>query len=200
MAERWELVFEEPRLPKFALVGHSQLPLECEVPAWETRVFRAPGGKAESFFGDPRMCNVLEWPHDFCILWLGSNDIREDTVVKNIVDNLCTIVYEIEEKCSAQVIIVLVEPRFYPFEYPVSHFTYGKAQKGINRQLRRRLKNRSFIRYTSAFWKNHLAEDGVHFDAFGKNKIKGNLIDIMRRKVEGKKDKEESDFEGDTES
>lgn len=192
--------FAEPRLPKISLVGHSQLPCDFDVPAWETKVFRAPGGRAESFFEDPRLCNVLEWPHDICVLWLGSNDIREDTVVKTVVDDICKVVYEIEEKCSAQVIIILVEPRFYPFENPVSHFTYTRVQKGINRQLKRRLKNRNFIRYNSPFWANHLARDGVHFDDFGKRHIMGNLIEVVRRKVEGRVDKEESDFEEDKET
>ena len=82
---------------KVSLVGHSQLPYELYVEGAEIKIFRAPGGRADSFFNDERLNSVLNWPHDLCILWLGSNDIEEDTVVGEVVDNITEIIDEISK-------------------------------------------------------------------------------------------------------
>lgn len=168
-----------------SLVGHSQLPWNLTIPEWDVRVFRAPGGKAESFFNDFRMSSVLEWTHDTCLLWLGSNDITEDTVVKELYEDISEVVYAIEDNCEADVIITLVEPRFYPDETPVSHETYAKIQKGVNRRLKRSLSDREFINFNSSYWVNYLDSDGVHFDYEGKRKVKKKLIRNLKWQWEG---------------
>ena len=82
---------------KVSLVGHSQLPPQLSVPDTEINIYRAPGGKATTFFSDERLNDVLTWTHDLCILWLGSNDIREDSEPQEIVNDLVEVVESIEE-------------------------------------------------------------------------------------------------------
>ena len=79
------------------MVGHSQLPPQLSVPDTEINIYHAPGGKATTFFSDERLNEVLTWTHDLCILWLGSNDIREDSVLQEIVNDLVDVVESIEE-------------------------------------------------------------------------------------------------------
>ena len=58
-----------------ALVGHSQIPTQLTLEDANLAVFRAPGGKAKSFYKDDRLRKVLSWSGDICVLWIGSNDI-----------------------------------------------------------------------------------------------------------------------------
>lgn len=85
------------------MVGHSQVPQELEVPGVDLRIFRAPGGTARTFFTNDRLNNVLEWEHDWCILWLGSNDVYEEAIPRQISDHIFEIVREIERRCKAKV-------------------------------------------------------------------------------------------------
>jgi len=159
---------------KVSLVGHSQLPPQLSVPDTEINIYRAPGGKATTFFSDERLNDVLTWTHDLCILWLGSNDIREDSVPQEIVNDLVEVVESIEESCGAIVKVCLVEPRFYPGEDYMTHETYKKVQRSINRKLQRRLSN-DFLHFNSHSWINSLSGDGVHWDAEGKQLIRKGL-------------------------
>lgn len=61
-----------------------QIPQESEKEDCEIRRCKASGGKAHSFYGDPRLSAVLEWEHELSIMWLGSNDLKERSIVKKI--------------------------------------------------------------------------------------------------------------------
>ena len=124
---------------RVALVGHSQIPYDLEVDGAEVSIFRAPGGKAYAFYEDDRLSDVLNWSGDLAIVWLGSNDIEEDTSVGEVVENIVNIKESIEEDCGATVVIILVEPRMYPDDYPVTQSRYSKIQRGINRKLKKKL-------------------------------------------------------------
>ena len=82
---------------KISVVGHSQIPKKLEVENTEIRIFRAPGGRADNFNNDTRMNEVLNWKHDLCILWIGSNDIDQESKPKDIVENISQIVESIEQ-------------------------------------------------------------------------------------------------------
>ena len=172
---------------KVSLVGHSQLPWDIEISGAEIRVFRAPGGRADSFYQDERLCEVLEWEHDLCILWLGSNDIEEDSHPAEIAERIENIVDDIETSCKAIVHVCLVEPRFYPGEEYMTHEQYGKIQRGINKKLRRRLNN-MFIQFNSGDWIDEIAEDGVHFTEAGKQRVKKRLRKTIKRFMEDESD------------
>ena len=132
--------------PKISLVGHSQLSSYLD---WDLRIFRGPGSKAYNFFYDSRMSSVLEWELDESILWIGSNDLTENSTVSGVVEDIVGIVEAIEGDCGANVSVCQIEPRKYPSEYPLSHQEYRKIQRGINQRLRRVLENFSFLSFNS---------------------------------------------------
>ena len=70
-------------------------------------------------------------------------------------------------------ILILVEPREYPDEDPISHEDYAKIQKAVNKKLRKA--SYSNIHFNSTAYQAELAEDGVHFTSVTVTKI---LIEI----------------------
>lgn len=179
-------------MSRVALVGHSQLPAQLEDVTWELFVFRAPGGKVHSFFEDDRMCEVLNEKYDVVLLWLGSNDITTHTSAKDLADEIINIVYTLEEHCEAEVVMVLLEPRFCPSEYPVEHHKYRKIQNGVNKQLKKVLQGYTFLRFNSAFWEFNLASDGVHFNEEAKKLIKKKIEGVINQKLAGEASEEGS--------
>ena len=159
---------------KVSLVGHSQVPQDLSVPGTEIRIFRGTGGKASDFYTDSRMNGVLEWQHDLCILWLGSNDINKNSNPQEIANNIIQIVEQIEKDCQAVVRVCLVEPRFYPNEEYMTDEDYRKVQSSVNRKLQRRLAN-EFIHFNSSSWVEELSGDGVHWNDTGKFKVTNKL-------------------------
>ena len=174
---------------KVSLVGHSQLPWELDIGGAEVRVFRASGGRADSFHHDERLYEVLDWEHDLCILWLGSNDIENDSHPADIAETIGDIVEQIENNCNAIVHVCLVEPRFYPEEEYMTHGKYGKIQRAVNKKLRRNLGN-VFIQFNSVNWVEEISEDGVHFTELGKERIKKKLRKDIKQFMEDDSDSE----------
>ena len=155
---------------KAAVVGHSHVPraLRPDVPC-RVDIFRSPGAKAKDFFVNPILTPVLRERYDLVILWLGSNDITDNSNPLTIAQDIQGIVQAIEKECGADVRPVLIEPRLInPNPPPHIHIsdqeTYEKQAKGINRKLQGRLLKR--CRYISfgakPFW-DDLGPDGVHF-------------------------------------
>ena len=165
---------------RVAFVGHSQLPSNIIIAGTEISIFRAPGGKAFSFFEDNRLCNVLNWRGDLVIVWLGSNDIVGNTNVSEVTDNILIIKEKIEEECGARVIIVLVEPRCYPNDHPVHQTQYTKIQRGINRKLEKKLPQTHFIKFNLPKYQQFLSFDGVHFTSEGRKEIEKVIVDNVK--------------------
>jgi len=164
---------------KVSLVGHSQIPKSLNVPNVELNIFRAPGGKASSFFEDNRMNEVLKWEHDLCILWLGSNDIKSNTNPDELLDRIAEICHAIERDCQAVVIVCQIEPRLYLREIPVSHNQYKKIQGGINNRLKRRLSNK-LIHFNTCLFVKELASDGVHWSNTGRDRVDSKLKKVIK--------------------
>ena len=157
---------------RVSLVGHSQVPRHFEIEGVEIRIFRAPGGRAESLLTDCRTQDVLNWEHDLCILWIGSNDIRINVTPQDIFKHIQTVVREIEEQCGAEVIVVQIEPRIYPETFRITTEDYVKFQNSINRKIKRNLNNQN-LHFNNLKFQYTLADDGVHWNAEGKEAIKG---------------------------
>ena len=166
---------------KVSLVGHSQLPNNLTVNNAEIRIFRGPGGRADSFFDDSRMNEVLEWEHDLCILWIGSNDIDNETRPKDIAENIIEVIQSIEQNCEAVVYICLVEPRFYASGF-MSEEDYRKVQRKINKILKEQ--GNQVIQFNSSSWVEYLGSDGVHWNEEGRERVKSKLRKTIRNFME----------------
>ena len=163
---------------KVSIVGHSQVPEDLTVHGAEIRIFSKGGGRADEFFEDEVMSEVLGWQHDLCILWLGSNDIDYETNPQTIADNIIEIVEQIEEDCGAVVWVCLVEPRFYQDDF-MTHEDYRKVQRSVNRKLQRKLSN-EFIHFNSNSWVDALNSGGVHWSSEGKARVKQKIKNAIR--------------------
>lgn len=175
MSEEPPHILLDINMARVAIVGHSQVPKYLYVPGVDLRIFRAPGGRAYNFFSDSRLNPVLEWQNDITLLWLGSNDIDQDTQSQSLVTNIIEIVEAIEDSCDSTVYPIQIEPRSYPDEYIVSNDSYKKVQRAVNRKLKRCLKGKCFIHFNTAFYVEHLAADGVHWDEEGKQHVRDRL-------------------------
>ena len=82
-------------------------------------------------------------------MWIGSNDLIEDSTVSVVVKNIVGIVEAIERDCGANVSVCQIEPRKYLSEHPLLHEEYCKVQRDINQRLRCVLKNTSFLSFNS---------------------------------------------------
>lgn len=162
-----------------ALVGHSQIPTQITLEDANLAVFRAPGGKARSFYTDDRLRSVLSWSGDICVLWVGSNDIVDGISPVGLADVIVEIVQRIEVTCGAIVIVCLVEPRLYPAGIPVDHTSYRKIQRAVNKHLQRKLSNR-FVQFNTNSYVTELARDGVHFTQAGRNLIRDRIEKAVR--------------------
>ena len=157
---------------KISLVGHSQLPDELPVNNAEIRIFKGPGGRADNFFNDTRLNGVLQWKHDFCVLWLGSNDIDNIARPRDIANNIIRVVESIEESCQAIVWICLVEPRFYANRF-MTEEDYRKVQRKINKILKGR--GNQVIHFNSSSWVADFRSDGVHWTEEGRERVNSKL-------------------------
>ena len=164
---------------KVAIVGHSQCPVDLAVPGCQVRVFREPGGRADAFRSDPRLYEVLEWQHDLCLLWIGSNDIAEDTEVNVLTQHIREIKEVIEESCDSIVRVVAVEPRQYVGECPISATRYGSVMRAVNRKLAKSLPHK-LIQFNKQWYIDNLAHDGVHFNVAGKQAIVDTFCEVIQ--------------------
>lgn len=162
---------------KVALVGHSQIPRNLEIPNVQIKIFRGPGAKARTFFEDNRVNKILEWEHDLTILWIGSNDIEQTTNPARIFCDIKNIIKEITAKCQSLVYICQVEPRTNPRN--ITEDQYKKFQVGINNRIKRALKTPN-IHFNNQQFVQELSEDGTHWDERGR----AHVLSKFRRVIE----------------
>lgn len=149
---------------KVSLVGHTQLPHSLSVAETELRIFRFPGGRAKNFFSDQRLNRVL----DFCILWLGTNDIKTSTHPGELFEEIKGVHDHIVSDCGAVVHICQMEPRTYAGETTINSEGYRKVQNSVNKKIKRKLTNRT-THFNAASFVDTLSEDGVHWTGRRKN-------------------------------
>ena len=152
---------------RVALVGHSQLPRELNVPypGIELRIFRAPGARATNFESRARLRDALAWKHDLTILWIGSNDITTHTIPNDLAHDIQAIITNFESQCGSEVSIVLIEPRLPDprFGHNPSSEAYRLIADGVNRRLIRRNRNRYTLSMGARPFVAGLGRDGVHW-------------------------------------
>lgn len=140
---------------RVALVGHSQLPVSWPSygegdEAVEVRLFRSPGGKVGTFRHNRVLREVLEWPHDLTVLWLGSNDICDRARPIVLANDIRELVREVENRCGSKVLISLIEPRTaHRRSAGLEPGGYNRVAASVNRRLRRSLRNHIFLDFTA---------------------------------------------------
>lgn len=109
-----------------AVVGHTLVPHSIgTVEGTTIKIFRSTGAKASSFENNSVLSRVLEWPHDFTILFIGGNDIHDGCVPRNLAGDIEAVVELIHSHCHSHIALVLVEHRNPP---PNSRFNVTPSQ------------------------------------------------------------------------
>lgn len=172
---------------KVTLVGHSQLPATWPSygegdEAVEVRLFRSPGG---TFRRNRVLREVLEWPHDLTVLWLGPNDICNRARPIVLANDIRELVREIENRCGSKVLIALSEPRTgHRRSGGLEPGGYNRVAFSANRRFRRSLRDHVFLDFTAPPYQRELGQDGVHFTAVGRETIQQKIRRMINREHE----------------
>lgn len=168
-----------------ALVGHSLLPHSIgPVHGASVRVFRSPGARVSNFENNSILFQVLNWRHDFTILFLGGNDINDDCVPSKITSDIVTVVEQIHTYCSSDIAIVLIEHRNPPSNnrFNVTAANYNRIANSINNKLKKKFKSRSYVRFLSVGAKpfQYGVADGIHFNEETKIHLKAKFRNAIQ--------------------
>ena len=161
---------------KVAFWGHSLVPPEgaIQVEGCEIQTYRVPGAKTGDFRRHPLLRDILVWPHDLSIIYIGGNDITTNCNVTSIVQNIEGIVGTLERQCGSEVAIILVEPRVVRPNRRNGGLTqvrYNRIAQGINNRLKRRLRGHKFFHFGARPYREHRLADGVHPDEWASDVI-----------------------------
>ena len=168
-----------------SLVGHSLLPHNIgPVHGASVRVFRSPGARASNFENNSILSQVLNWRHDFTILFLGGNDINDDCVPSKITNDIVTVVEQIHTHCNSDIALVLIEHRNPPpnNRFNVTATNYNKIANRINNNLKKKYKSNSHVRFLSVGAKPFQfgVTDGVHFNDETKAHLKAKFRNAIQ--------------------
>ena len=123
------------------------------------------------------MNKVLEWEHHLTILWLGSNDISDNTNPEIIFNHIKDIFQEIQANCQSVVYICQVEPRVRTRN--ISAELYKKVQCGINNRIKKRLKTPN-IHFNNLQFVEELSGDGVHWSEAGRVRVESKFKKVIK--------------------
>lgn len=173
---------------RVAVVGHSLVPRDLGyIRGAEIKIFRSPGARVSNF-ENGTLSEVLRWPHDLSILFLGGNDIYDGCVPSRIARDIKRMIELVHEHCGSQIAFVLLEHRNPPTRnrFNVSADQYNRVANNINNRLKRKYKNKSYIRFLSVGAKpfQRGVTDGVHFDAETKAHLKQKLRNTIVRFIQ----------------
>ncbi len=171
------------------VLGHSLVPRSIgTVNGANIEILRSPGAKVYSFTTNPVLSKILNIPHDFTILFLGGNDINDNCVPSVIAQDIQNVIEQIHSYCGSHIAFVLIEHREPPpnNRFNVTATSYNRIANNINNRLKRKLKNKPYVRFLSVGAKpfHHGTTDGIHFDRDTNNHLKLKLQNSIQRFVD----------------
>ena len=159
---------------RVAIAGHSQLPRELEVTHAQVEIFRKPGALVRDFFDRETLGKIFEKNYDVVVLWIGSNDVKENTSVRELVLQIINLIVEVQHSCGAQVIFICLEDRRYgEGNRFIPPRRYRTVRDAINKRVRHWARSQPEVQVPG--WSSNtfeLASDGVHFTTETKERIK----------------------------
>ena len=172
-----------------SIVGHSLVPHTIEpVDGARIEIFRLPGAKVSTFNSNPQLANVLSWHHDLTILFLGGNDINDYCIPSEIARNIENLVEIIHHNCASHISLVLIEHRNPPpgNRFNVTAKNYNRIANNINKRLKRKLKNKTYVNFLSIGAKpfRQGVTDGIHFDAESRIQLKQKFRNTIKHFID----------------
>ena len=141
--------------------------------------FSTPGADLESYLTSPAYVKLCQAPSpDLVLVFIGGNDIKEDTVVAELQANITKFCKHIEEVTNSFAKVFMIEPR-NSFR-GVEADTYNRIRNSFNRNIQHRSRDyyrRRFVVTPLRF--EYLALDGVHPNRVGSAK----LVHVINRTI-----------------
>ena len=129
--------------------------------------------------------NTWENNYDVVVLWIGSNDVKEETSVRELVLQIINLIVEVRNSCGAQVIFISLENRQYgEGNRFIPPHRYRTVREAINKRLRQWARSQPEVHVPG--WSSNtfeLASDGVHFTAETKERIKRVLKHFITQRL-----------------
>lgn len=174
-----------------AVVGHSLVPNSIgSVNGANIKIFRSPGALVSTFDSNHVLTEVLNWPHDLTILFLGGNDIKDGCIASQITNHIKDLIEKIHTNCQSHIAFVLIEHRNPPprNRFGVTASQYNRVANSINNRLKREYKRTSYVQFLSVGAKpfQQGTTDGVHFDETTKAHLKIKFRNTIKYFVESK--------------
>ena len=118
-------------------------------------------------------------------MWIGSNDVKEETSVRELTLQIINLIVEIRNSCGAQVIFIALEDRQYgEGNRFIPPHRYRRVRGAINSRLRQWARLQPEVHVQG--WSSNtfeLASDGVHFTAETKERIKQVLKHFIAKRL-----------------
>ena len=147
-------------------------------PDFVLKKFAVPGGRVDTIRSTDKWQALLNYKPDLTILLLGGNDIRVDTVPRDLAHSLEELVLEIEAQSGGSTLLLSIEHRTNP--RGLSAVKYRQIKNSVNRWIR------SCIPITKARYRpigtrqTELDFDGVHLDPTACERLFQRIVGLAR--------------------
>ena len=169
-------------MPNFKAIvaGHSNVPSSFpEIPFVQLEVVRVPGAKLSDFWTRSEFASIREQTHDLAVLYLGGNDINNETRPRVIINEIKAILCHLKT-IHHNVTFVLLEPRQYRHNnrFGINPEGYSYVAKYVNKHLSPFLRKNSIrtINVTLDIVREGHSRDSVHFLAPSQAYIRRKIV------------------------
>ena len=169
-------------MPNFKAIvaGHSNVPSSFpEIPFVQLEVIRIPGAKLSDFWMRPEFAKIRDQTYDLAILYLGGNDINNDSQPRIIINEIKDILRHLLT-IHRRVTFVSLEPRRYRpnNRFGINPEGYSYVAKYVNKHLSPFLRKNSIrtINVTLDLLREGHTRDGVHFLAPSQAYIRRKIV------------------------
>ena len=141
--------------------------------------FYAPGATLNSYFNSSAYRSLCDAPKpDLTLVFMGGNDITQNTVVRELQDRIIQFCEHIESLTTVPCKVFFIEPRTRL--RGVDYVSYNRIRNLLNRNFQH--KDRTFFpnRYVITPLRfEFLSTDGVHPNAFGEVRLNAKVLQVI---------------------
>ena len=159
---------------RIAILGHSQARY-LSFESYNIKIFYGPGSTFRSIRESIHFQNFLHYKPDLVFLLLGSNDIRESSIIENYIQ----LKEEIQERIQPKegIFLLDIERRTLDNKY-INKDIYRKIRNSLVKNIKKIDKN-NYIPYrpVSGLLESDIGPDGTHINNRGAKKISETIED-----------------------
>ena len=165
--------------------GHSQTPTSLpQIDNVIVTLNQIPGAKISAFWTDERFRDIRSVKHNLAVLFLGGNDLSNNSSPRAITDALLSIVSHLTS-LHDKVVVVLIEHRELPDNnrHGITNLSYRQQRRRVNNNLARPLQrmNVRTLHFSDTFFAKLHTRDGVHFGSQARRGITNAFVSCITR-------------------